>query len=142
MRGLCLTSVACAAMLLASGAAFADGFKLKPGKWEFTTTTKAPMMAEPQTKTDTRCITEKESDPLGQMTKSDRCKVTHRTETADSLKWEMECTEKGSPTMKANGKLTAKGDTVKGTMEMTMPVAGHELNLGTTWKGTRLGDCD
>ena len=142
MRGVRLTSVACAAILLASGAAFAGGFKLKPGKWQFTTTTKAPMMAEPQSKTDTRCITEKEADPLAEMTKSDKCKVTRRTETADSLKWEMECTEEGSPPMKAKGEMTSSGDTVDGTMEMTMPVAGHELNMGTTWKGKRLGACD
>jgi hypothetical protein len=120
-----------------------DGPTLKPGKWEFTTTTEVPMLPEPKTTTKTECVKEEQTDPLAAFSKTEDCKVTDRTVNGNSMKWKVEC-GKGDDTPKVNGsgELTADDSEVEGKMEMVSILGGQEMRFKSSWKGKRLGDCD
>jgi hypothetical protein len=136
--------VAIAIVSVGAGRALAgDGPTLKPGKWEFTTTTEVPMLPEPKTTTKTECVKEEKTDPLAAFTKTEDCKVTDRTVNGNSMKWKVEC-GKGddSPKVEGSGELTAGDTNVEGKMEMVSNLGGQEMRFKSSWKGKRLGDCD
>jgi hypothetical protein len=116
-----------AVVLVCAGTALAAGPKLKPGKWEFVTTSKMPMMPQPRTETSTDCITEENVDPTEQF--------------VDTMKWAMEC-RTGEGVMNGTGRLTANGTTANGGMEMKFSAQGMDMTIETEWKGKRIGDCD
>lgn len=119
-----------------------DGPTLKPGKWEFATTTEVPMLPEPKTTTKTECVKE-ETDPLAAFSKTDECKVTDRTVNGNSMKWKVECgTGEDTPKVNGSGELTADDSEVEGKMEMVSNLGGQEMRFKSSWKGKRLGECD
>lgn len=120
----------------------AAAFEVNPGKWEITSTTKMAMMPEPRTKTSTECIKEKTAEEvLGTLTQKNVCKITSHSEKGETLEWEMECSEKGSPVTKGTGKITSQGETLSGGMNLSMEMGGQEMKLETTWDGKRVGEC-
>jgi hypothetical protein len=128
-------------LLLLTTAALAEGPTLKPGKWEFVTTSKMPMLPEPRTETSTECITEEDADPAKHLVDEEDCTLKERKTQGDTLKWTVECrTDEGS--MSGNGHLTANGTTANGGMEMKVSAEGMEMTIETDWKGKRIGDCD
>ena len=132
-----------AAPLLLYGIAFGSEPRIKPGKWEFMTTTTMPMMPQPQTRTNTECITEEQADPLKEMTGDSSCTIKDKSVTGSTLKWKMSCKDPhGGAAMDGSGELTSQDNTVEGAMEMTMQMGGQSMTLKTAWKGKRLGDCD
>ena len=120
-----------------------DGPTLKPGKWEFTTTTEVPMLPEPKTTTKTECVKEEKTDPLAAFSKTEDCKVTDRTVKGNSMKWKVECGKgEDAPKVKGSGELTAGDTKVEGKMEMISNLGGQEMKFKSSWTGKRLGDCD
>jgi len=121
----------------------ADGPTLKPGKWEFTTTTEVPMLPEPKTTTKTECVKEEQTDPLAAFSKTEDCEVTERSIDGNSMKWKVECGKGGdSPKVNGSGELSAGDAEVEGKMEMVSNIGGQEMKFKSSWKGKRLGDCD
>jgi hypothetical protein len=120
----------------------ATAFEVNPGKWEITSTTKAEMMPQPQTKTVSECLKEKTAqEVLGALTEKDICKVLSHTEKGDTLEWTMECRQPGSPPMNGTGRITSRGESLDGGMNVSVKVGEQEMKFDTTWKGKRLGDC-
>jgi hypothetical protein len=123
-------------------AAPAAAFEVNPGKWEITSTTKSAMMAQPQTKTSTECIEEKTAkEVLGALTEKDICKIQSHSEKGNTLEWTMVCQQAQSPPMNGAGKITSSGETLDGSMNISMKMGEQEMKFETTWKGKRVGEC-
>jgi hypothetical protein len=125
----------------------AEGPRLEPGKWEFTTTSDVPMRKEPKVTTTTKCITKEdaEKDPLAEMVEEGKCTVLSREIDGDAIDFEIEC--EGSMGMSSRGKghFQADGTTASGTMEMSMKMpgfGGSGMKMTQKWEGKRIGDCD
>ena len=136
--------------LLFAKVVLAEGTNLKPGKWEFKTTSIIPMMPDPQIMTNTKCITAEDAgrDPLAAMVEEGKCRVLNKEENGNTIEFEVECD--GGTDMKMNGKghFTANGTTASGKMEMTMNVpqmgdqGGQSMKITQEWEGKRIGNCD
>jgi len=146
-----------AAATLCPSLVLAAGPDLNPGKWQFDTTVVMSMSPEPTQQSETKCITkeEAESDPLASIVEQGRCKVLSKTESGNSLNFEIECEGDANMKMKMRGKgtFTGDGDSAAGKMDMTMempkmpnmpnmPNMGTGMNMSQTWTGKRLGACD
>lgn len=142
------------AVVLLAGSAHAESMQLKPGKWKFESSTVMSMSPQPQTSTETKCITEEvaKQDPLAEMVEKGNCKVLSRSEDGDTLNFEIECAGDERTKMKSRGKgtFTSSGDKASGTMSLAvempemanMPGAGGKMTMEQKWTGERLGACD
>jgi hypothetical protein len=141
---LAILLVALAVSSVGAGRVLADdGVTLKPGKWEFTTTTEMPMLSEPKKMTKTECVKEDKTDPLAAFSKTEDCKVTDRSVKGNSMKWKVECGDgQKSPKVTGSGELTADDAKVEGKMEMISDLGGQQMKFKSSWTGKRLGDCD
>lgn len=117
-------------------------FRVKAGKWQVTSTTSMPMMPEPQTMTETECITEEQTDPLAMMKENQACTIKDRSMSGDTVTWKMECPVDGGSPAVAEGKMTGSGEAISGEMQMKMQMGDQSMTVKTSWKGKRLGDCD
>ena len=151
MRTLRILAVTCSCLLL-PGLVLGGGFTMKPGKWQFTTTTVMPMMPQPQTMSSEECITPEEAakDPLAELVDRDGCTVTDKKISGSTLRFTMRCEQQGMVSQ-GQGYFTAHGDTASGKMEikMDMPavqgmpgMTGGPMVIKTTWQGKRIGACD
>ncbi len=146
--------LACCCLLLPA-AALAGGYSMNPGKWQFTTTVTMPMLPAPQVSTNTECVSKEEAerDPLANLVDVGNCTITKKEMHGANLDFEMECNEKGM-TSKGKGHFSAHGNTVSGSMEMSMEMPKMEgaqgipgmptgpMKITTSWKGERIGACD
>ncbi len=146
--------LACCCLLLPA-AAQAEGFSMNPGKWTFTTTVNMPMLSTPQVSTETECVSKEEAqrDPLANLVDVGSCTITKKQMHGSSLDFEMECNEKGMAG-KGKGHFNARGNTVSGSMEMTMNIPIMQgmqgipgmptgpMKMTTSWRGERIGACN
>ena len=143
--------LACYCLLLPA-TALAGGYSMNPGKWTFTTTITMPMLTAPQVSTNTECVSKEEAqrDPLANMVDVGSCTITKKEMHGTNLDFEMECNEKGMAS-KGKGHFSAQGNTVSGSMEMTMDMPTMQgmpgmptgpMKMTTSWKGQRIGACD
>jgi hypothetical protein len=140
----------CCGLLLCSGAAWADGFAMKPGKWESTSIMTMPMMPEPMTVQDVRCVTEEQAqqDPLAMMLAKGQCQAVHAEEGKGRLEFEVTCQGDAGPPMTGIGHFETQGDRASGSMEMkmAMPAMGgdgpSEMTIHQQWEARRVGPCD
>ena len=146
--GLCFAVSACVA-LPAFGAEGDGAVELRPGKWEFQSTTRFSLVPEPRVETRVRCVTEQTQDPVENLTQGGNCRVTDRSTSGNTVRWAAECGVPGAPggetapsTAKATGQVTSEGDRVHGQMDMSMAVGEQEVQMDIAWTGQRLGDCD
>jgi hypothetical protein len=86
------------------------------------------------------CITKKEAVPLTAQPGQD-CKVRGPKITGDTVEWTVLCKDaSGGPDLSGAGKLTYKGDTYSGTLQLT--ASGQAgVTLTYTLTGKRTGDC-
>ena len=130
-----------AAVILVTGAAWADGMKVEPGRWEFETTTKQPFAPQPMTRTSTECIAEAEIDPSTFAKEARSCTISDIQTDGDSMKWKIVCSE-GGGTMTGTGSAISTGASVTGSMNMVMQMAGQTMEIKSEWKGKRVGECE
>ena len=139
--------------LLFAKVVLAEGPNLKPGKWEFKTTSIIPMMPDPQIMTNTKCITAEDAsrDPLAAMVEEGKCRVLNKEENGNTIEFEVECDGDLDMKMRGNGHFTADGTTASGKMVMTMDMpqmggqnmmSGQSMKITHEWEGKRTGDCD
>ncbi len=135
------SSVIFVAALSFGSAALAEGMKVEPGKWEFRTTSKAPMQPQPETRVSTTCIEKPEITPETFMRDSKDCSVSGAETTATSMKWKVSCP---NPHGQVNGhaEFTSAGEAVEGSMQMTMSFGSQSMSMEQRWEGKRLGACD
>jgi hypothetical protein len=136
-RKLMLSGIVCALVLSLS--ALAQVPDINPGLWEFTTITEMvgmPNMNIPAT-THTQCMTAESLVPQTDAA-SHECQISEMTVDGGTVSWKIACSGQGGVT-EGTGKVTYKGDTMEGTMDMT--IAGAGMQVKNTITGKRIGDC-
>jgi len=113
------------------------GPQMNPGKWEITTKTEMAGMP-PQSMTHTQCITNNDLVPMSEDA-SRECQVTDIQTKGNTVSWKMTCGGQGGR-MEGTGQITYNGDSMQGTMQMT--IAPYGTQVKNTISGRRIGDCD
>lgn len=116
---------------------------MKEGLWEVTVTSKMEMpgMAMPMPPVKyTQCLTKNDFVPQ-KTEEGEQCEKTDVTINGDTVTWKISCTTKEGTT-KGSGKITYKGDTYEGIMNMTYPNEdGSEGKMTSTMNGKWIGNC-
>lgn len=120
-------------IVLLVGYAWAEP-QINPGKWEITTTTEMAGMS-PQSQTHTQCITADDMVPMSEDANQE-CQVTDITTEGNTVSWRISC----GGNMNGTGSVTYSGDSMNGTMSMTIEPYGTKVH--NTLSGWRIGPCD
>ncbi len=136
-RKVLISGIVCALALFLS--ALTQEPDIKPGLWEFTTVTEmegVPGM-NPPPQTHQQCVTMDMLVPESDAA-SHECEISDMTVEGGTVSWKIVC---GGQTggMEGTGTVTYKGDTMEGTMDMTITGAG--MKVKNTITGKRIGDC-
>ena len=110
------------------------------GKWEITTKLDMkglPMQMQP-IKT-TVCLDQKDAVPQKPQ-KNEDCKMISNKVEGNTVTWVMQCKDKNG-TVDSTGKITYKGDSFDGTLNMTMSGKGGKQQMSQKMSGKRIGDC-
>lgn len=113
------------------------GPEMNPGKWEITTKTTMAGMPT-QSITHIQCITKEDLIPVNQ-DDNQECQVTDIVYEGNTVSWKISCGGQ-SGCMKGTGKVTYNGDSMRGTMHMTM--SGSDMQINNQLYGRRIGTCD
>lgn len=133
---------ALAAYGFAAAAAAGDNLKINPGLWETTSTVTMPMMKEPQTRTETKCIRKEKLEPSDfSLEKNSPCTSSDFSVEGDTATWTIDCPLQGSGKMHGEWQMTSKDESMDGKGSMSADVNGMKMEMNMTWKGKRLGDC-
>jgi len=114
----------------------ASGPDMNEGLWEITTTMKMQGMNMPS-HTHTQCITKDDLVPRSSQP-GQECTISNYEVEGNTVSWSIRCSTQGGE-MNGTGKITYRGDSFDGTMDMTMPGSGAEVV--THMSGRRIGDC-
>ena len=96
----------------------AQALELQPGLWEFQITVQGGLMGN-QVMSQQQCIQESDLDPSMFTTSMGPCSVDDMSDDARGLNWSFSCNLQGMTTS-GTGTMTAVGDTVRGSVDMTM----------------------
>lgn len=122
-------------------AAPAWALKVEPGQWETEFSFTMPYVAEPQTRTDSQCITDAEFDIEEMLNNEENpCEMTIVESSDSELRMEMTCpTPQGSMTGFWN--VRSSGDSMQGEGGTTMSMAGQEFKTTMSMSARRTGPC-
>ena len=132
-----------AGFLLAAwyGSAAAAGPNMRPGLWETTIKTEMQGMAMPMPTTSYRhCITKEDLVPRTERP-GEQCKILKNTISGDTVTWRVSCESQGMKTT-GTGRITYKGDTYHGSIEMQMsggPMGS--MKMSQKMQGKRIDNC-
>ena len=129
-----------AVLSVARPAAATEAMAVETGQWEFTTTAASPMGGAPKTTKDVTCIDEADMTPERFLGGMPGCTISDAQVSDSAMQWSMQCPAPGGQ-MTGNASFTSTGTTVDGSMTMTAQMGGASMEMSTTWKGKRLGDC-
>lgn len=141
MRNYLIFSIT-SVLLLTCVNTLADEMKVKPGKWEFVSTTTMAMMGAPRSHTNTQCLKEATVSPetlMEDMAKG--CELLDSEASSNAMSWKVKCLQDGGE-MTGEGSVTSKGDTVEGGMNMKMSFNGQAMDMQVAWSGKHIGSCD
>ena len=115
------------------------GLNINPGLWEFTTETQMQGAGNMQvpSETHTQCITPDNLVPMSQSA-SQECQVSDVVENGDTISWKIVCGGQGGK-MEGIGKVTYHGNTMQGSMAMT--ISGTNMQVTNHITGRRIGNC-
>jgi hypothetical protein len=127
-----------AVVLLMTGLAGA-GPNINPGLWEFTTETQMQGAGNMQvpSETHTQCLTPDDLVPMSQNA-SQECQISNVVTRGDTITWDIVCGGQGGQ-MAGTGQVTYHGDTMEGSMSMT--ISGTNMQLSNAITGRRIGPC-
>jgi hypothetical protein len=119
---------------------YAEPSPLHEGEWEITVATEIagmPMQIPPQT--HTQCMTKADAVPNDPRNKE--CKTTITRRSAGTVAWKIKCS--GARAAEGAGEVTYRGDSFEGhmTVKAKDPRSGQTMEMKSTMKGRRLGDC-
>ena len=87
---------------------FAGEMKVKPGKWEFQSTTTMAMMGAPRTHTNTQCLKDAKVSPETMMKDMARgCELLDSSASSNAMTWKVKCNQDGGE-MTGEGSVTSK----------------------------------
>ena len=114
---------------------------VNPGLWEATVTASSTMAGSaPVSEKTSYCITEKDPVPALGGNNTDACKIINQKVSGGSVSWRMRCdTPLGM--MDSKGKITYRGDTAKGLIEMSVKSPSGTVNMQQSLNAKRIGDC-
>ena len=128
-------------LLVSVSNTFAEGLKIKPGKWEFISTTTMVGMGAPRQHTNTECLKDAELRPEKMMKDMNQgCQLSDTKTSSSNASWKVTCDNQGGQ-MVGEGQVASKGDTLTGGMDMSMSVNGQSMNMKIDWVGKHVGDC-
>lgn len=129
------------AVLISATAIASDSIPFNAGKWEITSQATMPMLAQPIANTNIECIKENtiNADRFAHQTRGN-CKATDVNASGQQIKWKMSCDVQGNP-MTGYGEMHVTETNIKGKATITMSMQGLMMEMNTTWKGKRLGEC-
>lgn len=134
-----------AALLAASacGAVSADTSNMQPGLWEITTEATIPgMPMQPAPQTMQHCYT---ADALQQaqnaipQTGDGSCKIEDYRLEGNTATWALQCA--GDVSMHGSGTMTSEPTRYSGQMKLVIPGPGGTVEMTTSWRAERIGDC-
>ncbi len=111
--------------------------QMNPGKWKITTTTEMAGMP-PQSVTHTQCTTPDDLIPMSQDA-SQECQISDIKKQDNTVSWKIVCGG-GNNKMNGTGVVTYKGNTMNGTMNMT--IVSYGTHVKNKISGQRIGPCD
>lgn len=118
----------------------ARGLDFQEGRYQITSTVKMPgMPMQPPATTITECLTKQDPVP-SESAGSGNCSITDMQTAGNTVTWEMSCDHQGQQ-MTSRGKMTYHGDRFEGTVDTRMGPQAGNMQMTTTIKGQRLGDC-
>ena len=124
-----IRSIAVTTLILAfSPPALGVGMKVEPGKWQFKTESKNPMMPQAQTRTTTDCIEESGMTPERFLTESKDCTISDAESTETSMKFKMKCGGPGG-NMTGDAVFTSTGKTASGKMKIGTGQSGRQIKI-------------
>jgi hypothetical protein len=127
--------------LIVGAPAGADGLKVEPGEWEFTSQTNLPNMPGNGPVVRRECVKESSFSPDDfQKDMQGGCTISDVRTTSSSMNWKLSCP--GMPGgMTGEGRFESTGKTITGAMDMNMTVNGQPMNMQVRWNGKRIGPC-
>ena len=119
-----------------------DSLPFNAGKWEITSQATMPMLPQPIINTNIECIKEDtiSADRFAKQTRGN-CKATDVNASGQHIKWKMSCNVQGNQ-MTGYGDMQVNETNLKGKATIAMSMQGLMMEMNTTWKGKRLGDCN
>ena len=116
--------------------------KVKPGKWEFVSTTNMAMMGAPRSHTNTQCLSESGVSPKTLMKDmAQGCQLLDSNTSKSAMSWTVKCQQEGGE-MTGEGQVSSTGDTLQGGMNMKMSFNGQAMDMSVEWTGKHVGACD
>ena len=116
--------------------------KVKPGKWEFVSTTNMAMMGAPRSHTNTQCLSESGVSPKTLMKDmAHGCELLDSNTSKSAMNWKVKCQQEGGE-MTGEGQVSSTGDTLQGGMNMKMSFNGQAMDMSVEWTGKHVGACD
>lgn len=120
----------------------AGEMNVKPGKWEFVSTTTMAMMGAPRTHTTTQCLKEAKVSPETLMKDmAQGCELLNSEASSNEMTWQVKCAQEGGE-MTGSGQVRSNGNTVDGGMNMKMSFNGQTMDMDVVWNGKHIGQCD
>ncbi len=118
-----------------------DSIPFNGGKWEISSQATMPMLAQPIVNTNIECINEDtiSADRFAKQTRGN-CNATDVTASGQHIQWKMSCDVQGNR-MTGYGDMQVNETNLKGKATIAMSMQGLMMEMKTTWKGKRLGDC-
>ncbi|MFI5294848.1 MAG: DUF3617 domain-containing protein [Thermodesulfovibrionales bacterium] len=129
-----------ATIILWTAAAFAEP-NMQEGKWEITSKVemKGMPMEMPAVKTTT-CLNHKDAVPQ-KSEKNQDCKMISNKIEGSTVTWVMQCRDKKGNTIDSSGRITYKGASFDGAVEMDMSGKEGKQHMSQKMSGKRIGDC-
>ena len=115
----------------------AQAIDFKEGNWQIEMKTEIvgmPMQMPPMI--FEQCMDKNEMVPAQQSQDGSECKVTEQSIKGNMVTWAVEC-----PDSKGKGRITYKGKSFDGKMEVEMRGQGGGMKMTNIMKGTYLGTC-
>lgn len=129
-------------LLLGAGSLGATEMKVKPGKWEFVSTTTMAMMGAPRSHTNTQCLSESGVSPNTLMKDmAQGCELLDANTSKSAMSWKVRCQQEGGE-MTGEGQVSSTGETLQGGMNMKMSFNGQAMDMSVEWAGKHVGACD
>ncbi|PLX62645.1 DUF3617 family protein [Sedimenticola selenatireducens] len=127
-------------LLLSTTAADAADMQITPGMWEVQITSKMPMLPQPTVKSMQHCFTASRLSPDEIMQNANNCEFSDVQASSSQVSWKMACTGHGG-NMTGTGHFESQGDTMNGTLQMSMEMQGQQITMDHQWSGKRIGEC-
>lgn len=127
-------------LLSSTAAAAAEDMQISPGMWQIQITSKMPMLPQPTVKSLQQCFTASQISPDKIMQNSNDCEFTDVQSSRSQVSWKMHCVGHGG-NMTGSGRFNSRGDSMDGTLQMSMEMQGQQITMDHQWSGKRIGDC-